>query len=527
MQLPAPAPARRPRRAWLLCLLPALVLLLASLGQAAFSPDSVYYWSAARSLLQGQGLRTAVPYDEARLRYGEPVVPSAQPSLSTPLCAWPPGYPLALALSSRLTGAPLSRAALGLNAAALLGVTLLLLRLAQGLCPPLTRSMAPVIALVLGAQPFLQGIARRLWSETLFLLFLLGGLLALQRAATRPQRRAALALAIVLAAAATYVRFTGFTLALTVVLTALRSREPLPLRGDQAPAPAEALPPRWRVGEAVLAGLGYALLLTPLLIYNHLRCDTLSGAARLPSDRDLLHNLADAARALIAALPLTRGAVAGSADVILSALLLLLLGARTALLLRHQPGPSLERAAARPLWLFTATYALALLALRTRTLFDPLSVRLLAPALVCAGLLVLCAVARVWRGRPPLTLLALALTLCASLSDGLRNAPGWHPLTSAERSAVAACLDPSETAAIYSDQPLAAHLLTGRPARWPPPEPQPRALLVLTPRSPYFPAPARQTAYEAAWRGQGALRRCQLPLLPLSEASAASLPRRP
>ena len=30
-------------------------------------------------------------------------------------------YPLALALSSRLTGAPLSRAALGLNAAALLG----------------------------------------------------------------------------------------------------------------------------------------------------------------------------------------------------------------------------------------------------------------------------------------------------------------------------------------------------------------------------------------------------------------------
>lgn len=525
MQLPAPAPTGRPRRAWPLCLLPALVLLVVSLGQAAFSPDSVYYWSAARSLLQGQGLRTAVPYDEARLRYGEPVVQSAQPALSAPLCAWPPGYPLALALASRLTGAPLSRAALGLNAAALLGVTLLLLRLAQGLCPPLTRSMAPLIALVLGTQPFLQGIARRLWSETLFLLFLLGGLLALQRAATRTRRRAALALAIALAAAATYVRFTGFTLALTVVLTALRSPQPLPPRGDRSSAPVVEAP-RWRVGEAVLAGLGYALLLTPLLIYNHLRCDTLSGAARLPSDRDLLHNLADGARALIAALPLTRGAVAGSADVILSALLLLFLGARTALLLRHQPGAALERAAARPLWLFTATYALALLALRTRTLFDPLSVRLLAPALVCAGLLVLCAVARVWRGRPTLTLLALALTLCASLSDGLRNAPGWHPPSSAEVSAVAACLE-QPAAALYSDQPLAAHLLTGRPARWPPPQPQPQALLVLAPRSPYFPSPARQTAYEAAWRGQGALRRCQLPLLPLSEASAAWPPRQP
>ena len=66
--------------------------------------------------------------------------------------------------------------------------------------------------------------------------------------------------------------------------------------------------------------------------------ESISGAARLPSDRDLLHNLADAARALTAALPLTRGAVAGSADVIVSALLLGFANAGREVLIAHGVG---------------------------------------------------------------------------------------------------------------------------------------------------------------------------------------------
>src|SRR5947209_12593831 len=73
MELASPLTTR-----WLLrlcCALPALLLWLTTAGQLAFTPDSVFYWSAARSLLHGDGLKTGVRYDDVLLRQGRRSTP--------------------------------------------------------------------------------------------------------------------------------------------------------------------------------------------------------------------------------------------------------------------------------------------------------------------------------------------------------------------------------------------------------------------------------------------------------------------
>ena len=99
----------RSLRHFALLVLPAVVAwLLVSRSQIGMSPDSLFYWSAARTMHDRGTVATGVsPRDYART-VGDPRVPPdvgetwPDGSVTYPLTMWPPGYPAAIVLTQDL-----------------------------------------------------------------------------------------------------------------------------------------------------------------------------------------------------------------------------------------------------------------------------------------------------------------------------------------------------------------------------------------------------------------------------------------
>jgi hypothetical protein len=167
----------------------AAVIVASTPHGPGISPDSALYLSVAEKLGSGHGLTG----------YGNEV-----------LVAFPPGYPLLLAVLDLLPGvSPLSAARVG--DAVLLGLIVLaswgLLR-AMVLSEPLR---VAGLLLVATATTVVRS-ASFAWSEPLFILVSLGAIWALWRAVERPASWGWLVAAVVAAEAAFFVRYVGLVL---------------------------------------------------------------------------------------------------------------------------------------------------------------------------------------------------------------------------------------------------------------------------------------------------------------------------
>lgn len=271
------------------------------------SPDSLFYWSAARTIYEQGAIATPVSAVDWIRTVGDPRTPPDVAIHSPrgplyPLTKWPPGYPLAIAAFMPLTGGS------AIAAARLLAVVTLL-ALIGAFAAVASRLMdarrAVFAAALLGCLPFVHGAVRMMLSDALFAALALVAL-ALAAGAFHTARRpgAVLALAAVVAAAATYVRYTGVLVLAAPTLVAgfmaLRDsgRRPFFLK-------------------ALLAMALYMLLVTPLFARNVLLTGHIT-TGQLPPSRHSAFGLltglfASYARALVPwlgrALPSTRGAL--------------------------------------------------------------------------------------------------------------------------------------------------------------------------------------------------------------------------
>ena len=161
------------------------------------TPDSLVYIETAQSLREGLGFT----YKTADGR-------------TVPLTHFPPGYPTALALSSVVTGRPPLAAAKPLQSLLLLANGLLLASL-------LWRwSGSPLLAaagglLLVTSRPMLE-VHAMVWSEPLFFTFMLAGTFLLARHTEAPHRAALLGSAV-LVGVGVLVRYAGLAAVLTGV----------------------------------------------------------------------------------------------------------------------------------------------------------------------------------------------------------------------------------------------------------------------------------------------------------------------
>ena len=173
-----------------------IVLLSNSLSGAAFSPDSVNYIGAARNLAEGKGL---VSFD------------------GTPFIAWPPLYPIVLAIPSFIFHLdPLSTAST-INAI-IFGLTIYF----SGLLFARYLISSPVYAflgvtLVLLSN-VLQDLSTKVWSENLFILLTIISLLYLDKYMLKRTWSSLIILSITVGCA--YLsRFIGMSLIMSCSLT--------------------------------------------------------------------------------------------------------------------------------------------------------------------------------------------------------------------------------------------------------------------------------------------------------------------
>lgn len=167
-------------------------------GSIGMTPDSVQYLAAANAWLEGRGL-------------------AAFPS------HWPPGYPLAVATLAMAGPAPIG-AAVALNAACA-AFSLLLLAWIGARCG--WNAWAIGALALAGLHPGFLHVHFLLWSEGLFLVFVLANLLALHRCVSTDGGRGALVLLAASAAAAIMVRYAGlFLVGLDALALLLYARRP-------------------------------------------------------------------------------------------------------------------------------------------------------------------------------------------------------------------------------------------------------------------------------------------------------------
>jgi hypothetical protein len=322
---------------------------------AAVTPDSVQYLSAAVHAARGQGLASSIT--------DLPVTPA-----QVPFAAWPPLYPLGLAALLRL-GLPLFEAARWLGVVLTALAAFPLAAVARRTAGP--RAVGPaVLAYALFFPPvMLAGFA---WSEPAFILLSLSSLALLGRAlSTEPRYPWPEAAAGLLAGAAMLTRYVGFTLiGASVVGLWLLTLERAPRRfwggllAYLLPAAlpnalwlgrnrlvtgfwfGDARPEAWFPVNRILADLGRTLTL-----------DWVAPSARLGGIAGLALGITGAAGAL---------------------LLLGLLASRARALRYPEPRPG--GGLGFVLWLYAATFLLAMIVLSRQVGFDPLNTRYLVPA---------------------------------------------------------------------------------------------------------------------------------------------------
>jgi hypothetical protein len=400
--------------------LPAIaVWAVVSGGAIGMSPDSLFYWSAARTIHQTGSLATQVsPRDYART-VGDDRMPSdsgvvsADGSIVYPLTTWPPGYPLAIAALM-----PLTRGS-AIAAARLLSVITLVLLIGAfvGVAAQLVDPWRAAVASALVAcLPFVQSTVRMMWSDALFAALALVALALAARSLGPTQRPGrALALAATVAALATYVRYTGplVMAAAILVVGVMALKDP----GRRV----------LLVKATLTIGL-YTLLVAPLFMRNIQLTGHLTGGGRSPAEESLPHLLKQLLVAFARGFVPWSGGSAGpphsrwSGGVSLA--VWAVAGAAVAIAiwrsggLRPAPRPELVR---RPMGLilgaFAALYSTVLLALRTAWHFD-FNTRMLLPAVASMALLVVCAFERritdrqLWR----VNAIALVTTALATLT---------------------------------------------------------------------------------------------------------------
>ncbi len=335
---------------WALCLGAALTR-----HGAAVTPDSVQYLSAAVHAARGDGLTSSITELSAA-------------GLRVPFAAWPPLYPLGLAGLLGL-GVPLFEAARWLGVALTALCFLPLAAVAHRAGGP--RAVTPaVLAYAVFFPPLM--LSTFAWSEPAYIFLSLSSLAFLGRALAGESRAAwPEAAAGLLAGAAMLTRYVGFTLigASMIGLWLLTLHRP----------------PR-RFWGGLLAYILPAALPNALWLWrNHLATGFWFGDARpeawFPVDRilaDLGRTLALDWTAPAARLGGAAGLILGLAGGVGALLLLGLLASRTRAL--RYPEPRAGGGLAFVLWLYTAGFLLAMIALSREVGFDPLNTRYLAPA---------------------------------------------------------------------------------------------------------------------------------------------------
>jgi 4-amino-4-deoxy-L-arabinose transferase-like glycosyltransferase len=340
----------------------AIVLVATSRYGPGVTPDSINYEAAARSLVAGTGLQR---FD------------------GTPFVHWPPLYPLLLAAFVRVGLDPLTGARI-LNALVFGGLVLVFARSFRDYQNERSLWLAGTGWMVL-SRPLLF-VSIMAWSEPLFVLFTVLGVLALIRYLKDP-RRATLLWAAVVAALACLTRYMGIALVLAgVILMMGRAR---------------SVSRKIALGHAASFGVLPILPLAAWLFRNYSLTSTLAGE-RAASVTGLGESLAQAADILSRWFYWHKFSAAGTLTIV--ALLLAAVGFAW----RAGGGRARRRVSARrtdvlPWVVFALVYLGLLLLLSATVTIDRISDRLLSPVYV-----------------PALLLLVLALGFAAA---GLREAP--------------------------------------------------------------------------------------------------------
>lgn len=208
--LPSPGNAEHPRgarpdRRWVLIVtLAGAVLLAVACRHMQFSPDSIHYADVTRTLLREH---TAATW---HLTLNSQRVPDSQ-------LYWPPGYPLLLA-GAMAAGASLPTAAW---IVAVLGWTATLALLVCWL-PRAEWGLLGAVSFIY--LIFVCGVAFRAWSEPPYCALMLGALICLAMALSRPRARHAFGSGLaagLLVGGAIMCRYPGIALVPALALTAL------------------------------------------------------------------------------------------------------------------------------------------------------------------------------------------------------------------------------------------------------------------------------------------------------------------
>jgi hypothetical protein len=422
MANPSLSPIMRANAWWLVPVLASCALFtVVTRGRVDLRTDSIYYLSCAETLLHRHELGAGVYFSEriARASNGErieglrkwprqPAEPGeidGRPPAFASYTAWPPGFPVFLAaFLGALPSTTAAAFAAMLTSYALVALGAALLGRALG------GSSFGMGALAVVASPYLFDAGTCFLGSdvlcTALVLMALAALVSWMRAPSAP----ALVAAVACTVAAAYVRYLALlVMPVIVALVAVAA---------------------WRgklVGSAARMQLAIAvvpapLAMSPLLLRNLRETGYLFGTERLPSDRGLIGNVEDVARATLRTLPLSFDAVPGKLDLAVSGAILLLFVVLVATYVRSEralaPEPT-EARALLPVLLFAAFYVAALVVVRTRTLADELEARLLLPALVSLTIAGLVLGARLVRqsARVRVGAALVALLATATLSE--------------------------------------------------------------------------------------------------------------
>ncbi len=342
-----------------------LVILVFSLAVAraltpfgsATTPDSLNYLDIAKNIKSGRGVLAT-----------DHSLDNHDGQLYRDVKLWPPLYPLTLAATSFKLPDVVTTSRLSAVLLAMTAVFAYLL-----LAPVIKWYFALLASLVLCLTVPLLTVYTYAWSETLFIPLMLAASWAAIRYLDVEQAAASgkyryLAVLLMLLIALAYTRYIGITLALllpAVLLLSVEKRRALPA--------------------FVIAAGVYAAAVGYLLAGNYRATGSITGGTRLPSDTTFRENLYDMLSVL-------------DASILPSPLVLLLVMAAAlciSLVYARLAGRGMQQqSAAHPhtrnvLLLVAAIYIVAIFALRMHSRFDPLDVRLLAPALTVLWILML------------------------------------------------------------------------------------------------------------------------------------------
>src|SRR5256884_103182 len=253
--------ARRVRALWVLVLGVSLVGLVALYDRSCISIDGAFYVSAAQNLASGHGFATSIIWNEEQYRAG---------GMPAPQTVFPPGYPLLIAVVSRL-GVDPPYAAFLVALLAFGAIPLVIYDILRAAGHPPLRAFA-VSAVWLGA-PFAWFNVLSCMSEMLFTLLTLLSLRCVMQSDRDPGRRDLwLAAAGTVAGLAFTVRYQGvyylISLGLFFLLRVTRARD------------------RQSVRALMLVAGPASVFVVALFVRNHLLIGKL--VTLIPEDRSLL-----------------------------------------------------------------------------------------------------------------------------------------------------------------------------------------------------------------------------------------------